>query len=158
MSSSTLGAVVLKLLVVAGTIMVGLGTYLLVMQSRSVLYRYFEAGSPTKEPAFVIFNPFRDRHPENVAEIFLQRMKEGKCQDVMSELIHDIQYQQDTCEHERTNSLTSWQLRNRADEPQSVRLYYQVGREKFPDLKGQVWVTVEKRGDQWQVTRYDRSY
>jgi hypothetical protein len=32
-------------------------------------------------------------------------------------------------------------------QPQGVRLYCQVGRQKCPDLKGQVWVTVEKRGE-----------
>ena len=157
MSSSTLGAVGHKLLIVAAMLMLGI-VALFVMQSRSVLYRYFEAGSSTKEPVFAIFNPFRDRQPERSAEGFLRRLKEGDCQSAMSELVHELQYQQDTCEHERTNTLTSWRLRNRTDEPQSVRLYYEVGRQKYPDLKGQVWVTVEKRGDQWLVIRYDRSY
>ena len=156
MSSS--GTVVLKLLIVAATLMLGIAAYLFVMQSRSVLYRYFEAGNPTKEPAFAIFNPFRDRQPERSAEGFLQRLNVGDCESAMSGLAQELQYQKDTCEHEKTNPLTSWRIRNRTDEPQSVRMYYQVGRQKYPDLKGQVWITVEKRGDQWQVTRYDRSY
>jgi len=158
MSSPSSGAVVIKLVILAATLMLGIVAYLFVMQSGPVLYRYFEAGSPTREPAFTIFNPFRDRHPERSAEDFLQRLKDGDCQSPMAGLAHGLQYQQDTCEHEKTNALTSWQLRNRTDEPERVRMYYQVGRQKHPDLKGQVWVTVEKRGDQWQVTRYDRSY
>ena len=134
--------------------MVGLAAYLLIMQSRSVLYRYFEAGSPTKEPAFVIFNPFRDRHPERVAEVFLERMKDGECNSLMSGFKNDPQYLQDTCERENTNRLTSWRIRNRTDEAQSVKMYYQVDGHNYSD--GQLWMTVEKRGDQWQVTRYDR--
>ena len=158
MSSSSYGAVVLKLLILAATLMLGIVAYLFVMQSRSVLYRYFETGSPTKEPVFAIFNPFRDRLPERSTENFLQRLKDGACQSAMSGLAYELQYQQETCEHEMTNALTTWRLTNRTDEPQSVRLYYQVGRKKYPDLKGQVWLTVEKRGNHWEVTRYDRSY
>ena len=158
MRSSSSGVVVIRLLIVAATLMLGMVAYLFVMQSRSVLYRYFEAGNPTKEPAFTIFNPFRDRHPEKSAENFLQRLKEGDCQSAMSGLAYELQYQQDTCEHEKTNALTSWRLRNRTDESESVRIFYQVGRQKYFGLEGQVWMTVEKRGDQWQVTRYDRSY
>jgi hypothetical protein len=158
MSGSSSGAVVLKLLSVTAALILGILAYLFLMQSRSVLYRYFEVGNPIKEPAFAIFNPFRDHQPERSAEHFLKRLKDGDCQSAMSGLADGLQYQQDTCEHEKTNTLTSWRLRNRTDEPQSVRMYYQVGRQKYLGLKGQVWVTVEKRGDRCQVTRYDRWY
>jgi hypothetical protein len=154
MSSSSSGAVVLKLLIVTATLILGIVAYLFLMQTRSVLYRYFEAGSATKEPAFVIFNPFRDRHPERVAEVFLGRMKEGECKSLMAGFKNEPQYLQDICERENTNRLTSWRLRNRTDEAQSVKMYYQVDGQNYSD--GQLWLTVEKRGDQWQVTRYDR--
>ena len=154
MSSSSSGAVVLKLLVVAATLMLGIVGYLFLMQSRSVLYRYFETGNPTKEPAFVIFNPFRDRQPERVAEFFLGRMKDGECKSLMSGFENEPQYLQDICERENTNSLRSWSLRNRTDEAQSVKMFYQVDGQNHSD--GQLWLTVEKRGDQWLVTRYDR--
>lgn len=157
MPSPSPGAVP-KLLIVATTLVLVVAAYLFVMQSRSVLYRYFEAGSPTREPAFAIFNPFRDRQPEKSAGEFLQQLKEGNCQRAMSGLAHEIQYQEDTCDHEKTNTLTSWRLRNRTDEPQSARLYYLVGRKSYKGLEGQVWVTVQKRGNEWKVTRYDRSY
>jgi hypothetical protein len=158
MSRYNQGGIALKLLMFVATLMLGIVVYLFVMHSHSVLYRYFEAGNPTKEPAFVIFNPFRGRQPERSAESFLRRLKDGDCQRAMSELSHQLQYQQETCEHEKTNPLTSWRLRNRTDEPQSVRMYYLVERKNYNGLEGQIWITVEKHGEQWQVTRYDRSY
>lgn len=157
MSSSTSGAVGLKLLSGAAVLILSI-VILFIMQSDSVLYRYVEVGDPTKEPAFAIFNPFRDRQPEKSAEDFLLRLKHGDCQSAMSELVHRLQYQQDTCEHEKSKTLTTWRLRNRTDEHQSVRMYYLVGRQTYRDLRGQVWVTVEKRGNRWHVIRYDRSY
>src|ERR1044072_3020850 len=158
MSRYNQGGIALKLLMFVATLMLGIVVYLFVMHSHSVLYRYFEAGNPTKEPAFVIFNPFRGRQPERSAESFLRRLKDGDCQRAMSELSHQLQYQQETCEHEKTNPLTSWRLRNRTDEPQSVRMYYLVESKNYNGLEGQIWITVEKHGEQWQVTRYDRSY
>lgn len=77
---------------------------------------------------------------------------------MISELNDHVEHQRETCEHERTNGLTSWQLRNRTDESQSVRMYYEVRRQEYADLKGPVWITVVKRGERWQVTRYDRYY
>lgn len=67
----------IKLLVLASLVTLSALASLFVLQSRPVVYRYYEAGNPIKEPAFVIFNPFRDRRPEKSAAEFLQRLKWG---------------------------------------------------------------------------------
>ena len=64
----------------------------------------------------------------------------------MSALVHELQYQQGTCEHENTNTLTSRRLRNQTDES---GLITGSGAKKYNGLGGQVWITVERRGDKW---------
>jgi hypothetical protein len=90
--------VVLKVLVFAVVIVLGLAAYLYYQRSRSVLFRYVEAGNPVKEPAFAIFNPFRDRSSEESAEAFLEVIKAGQCEQAMSGVPGALQHRQETCE------------------------------------------------------------
>lgn len=135
-------------------------TYFFVTRSRPVVSGYVLRGDPVKEPSFAIFNPFRDRKPEQRADEFLTRLQKGDCESAMRELspAASVDYQTTTCERERTLRLRSWKLQNRRDENNRVRLYYEVTREQYSDNVGQIWVTVEKGRDDWQVTRYDRYY
>jgi hypothetical protein len=118
----------------------GLAAYLYYQRSRSVLYRYVEAGNPVKEPAFAIFNPFRDRSPEHGAEAFLEAVKAGQCERAMSALSDKPESRQEVCEREKGSPLMSWQLKNRTDEIQKVRMYYRVNRNIYDDYQGQLWV------------------
>lgn len=154
------GTIAIKLLIVLLVVVVSVLTFLFAMNSRSVIYRHSWPGSPSKEPAFTIFNPFRDRRPEKRATEFLVRLKNGDCENAMRELSqsYSAEYQQRTCERERTLRLLSWKLKNRTDENNKVRLYYEVNRQEYKDNRGQVWVTLEKAGEDWHVTRYDSAY
>jgi hypothetical protein len=59
----------------------------------------------------------------------------------------------------RANAATGLlELKNRTDENDNVKFYYEVNRQEYKDSRGQVWVTVEKVGDNWRVTRYDTNY
>jgi hypothetical protein len=157
--SSLQKGVALKVGVFAAAVMLGtIATYLYAVRSTSVLYAYVEAGSPTKEPAFSIFNPFRDRGPERSAEEFLELLKAGQCAQAMAALPVNPERRQDTCEREGSYPLASWSLGNRRDEPQKVIMYYRVKRENLNDIRGPVWVTVEKQGGRWHVTRYESIY
>ena len=150
--------VVLKVLVVAVVLVLGLVAYLFYQRSRSVLYRYVEAGNPVQEPAFAIFNPFRDRSPEHSAEAFLEVIKAGQCERAMSALPDMPEYRQDICEREKGSPLMSWRLKNRTDEPQKVRMYYRVNRKTYDGYQGQVWVTLEKHGEDWLIKHYECFY
>lgn len=80
------------------------------MRSRSVLYRFNEKGEPVKEPAFSIFNPFRDRGPENSGDIFLKLLKDGKCEEVIASLSVKTENRQELCGREANSPLVAWKL------------------------------------------------
>lgn len=149
-----------KLLVVLLVVSFGIVGCLFAMRSRSVLYRYFLVGNPSKEPEFAIFNPFRDRQPETSAAEFLTSLQNGDCKSVMRELSqsYSAEYQQTTCEKDQTNGLLSWKLTNRTDEIAKVSLYYRVWRKGSSGVHGNVWLTLDKAAGDWRVTRYDRAY
>jgi hypothetical protein len=155
---STWKGAALKGLVFAASVVLGVAAYLYYARATPVLFRYVEAGNPTKEPAVAVFNPFRDREPESSAETFLAQLKAGECERTMAALSRTAQSIQETCDREGRYPLTAWRLKNRTDEPHRVRMYYQVGRNNSNNLQGQVWITVEKDGEQWQVTRYESIY
>lgn len=157
-TSHTGKGVALKVLIFAAALMLGIATYLYSVRSTPVLYRHILKGNPVKEPDFTIFNPFRDRSPERSAEAFLELMKASQCEQAMSVLPDTPEYRQEICEREKESPLMSWQLTNRNDEPQKVRMYYWVKRQTYSGYQGQLWITVEKGGEQWQVTRYESWY
>lgn len=147
--------VVPKVMVFAVVLLLALAAYLYNQRSRSVLYRYVEAGDPIKEPAFAIFNPFRDQGPERGAETFLEVIKAGQCEQALSLL---PKHNQETCEREKESPLMAWRLSNRTDQPERVRMYYRVNRETYEGYQGQLWVTLEKHGEDWKVVQYECFY
>ena len=157
-ASSTRKGVALKVLTFIVAAMLGTAAYLYFVRSSPVLYKNVEAGDPVKEPTFSIFNPFRDRSPEHSAEAFLKQLRAGQCEQATVALSVLPERRQDICERERRSPLASWRLKNRTDEPQKIKMYYQVKAENHNDLQGQAWVTVEKQGEKWQVTSYERFY
>lgn len=150
--------VALKVSVLAVALLLGIAAYLYYQRSRAVLYRYIEVGDPVKEPAFSIFNPFRDRSPEHSAEVFLEVIKAGQCGRAMSALPDTPEHRQEVCEREKASPLMSWRITNRSDESQKSRMYYRVKRSTYDGYQGQMWVTLEKHGNDWQVTRYECFY
>jgi hypothetical protein len=131
---------------------------LYLMRSKSVVYKFVESGTPGGRPVISIFNPFRDRQPENCAAAFLESMKAGQCEHLMAGLAVDMEYRQYICKQERTNALMVWNLKGREDSLRKVKLYYFVGRRHYAGAEGQLWVTVEERDSQWQVTNYECWY
>jgi hypothetical protein len=150
--------VALKVLVFVVVLLLALFAYLYYQSSRSVLYRYVEAGNPVKEPAFAVFNPFRDHSPERSAETFLKIIKDGQCEQAMSAVPGTLEHRQDTCEHEKESPLMAWRLTNRIDQPERVRMYYRVNRKTYDGHQEQLWVTLEKHGENWEVMQYECFY
>ena len=37
-------------------------------------------------------------------------------------------------------------------------MYYKVNRKTYDGYQGQLWVTLEKHGENWQVTQYESFY
>ena len=150
--------VAVKLLVFSLALLIGIAAYLYSMRSRSVLYRIGERGDPVKEPAFSLFNPFRDRAPERSAEAFLTLLMQGQCAQATSVLPATPEDHQERCEREANSPLMAWQLTNRSDNSQAIRMSYRAQRRSYDGYQGQLWITVEKRGGDWQVTKYECFY
>jgi hypothetical protein len=147
----------LRLLVLA-TIGVGIIVVALYLsRSKAVLYGFVEGGSPTGEPVFSVFNPFRDRDPERCAEAFLALLKAGRCKDAVSTLEDEQSYREYICEQEKDVPLSGWRLLNRSYEGAALKLYYWDWTPGI-DVNGELWVTVDKRDGQWRVTDYERWY
>ena len=148
----------LKVMILVVVLLVAFAAYLYHQRSRSVLYRYIEAGNPVKEPAFAIFNPIRDHSPEDSAEAFLDVIKAGQCERAISALPGTLQGHQETCEREKESPLMAWRLANRTDQPEKVRIYYRVNRKDYEGYQGQLWISLEKHGEDWRVTQYECFY
>lgn len=150
--------VAVKVLIFAAAVIVGMAAYLYSERAKPVLYAYYYAGDPLREPAFTIFNPFRDRGPERGAEAFLEMLRAGRCEQAVAGLAVTDEYRQDTCEREKKYPLVSWRLMNRTEMPQGVKMYYHVWRDNHRDGYGSMWVTVGERGGRWEATDLDRFY
>ena len=110
------------------------------------------------DPSLVIFNPFRDRGPEQCSESFLQGMRSGNCTEVMTLPAAKDKYVHDICQEEALYPLISWQLGSRRDSAGQSRIYYRVLRTVYKGFIGRVWVTVRKVDHQWKVTDYECWY
>ena len=148
----------LKVMVLIIAALLAITGYLYHQRSTAVLYRYVEAGDPVKEPAFAIFNPFRDRSPERSAEAFLTATRAGQCAQAMSPLVASSQHKQEVCEREQRYPLVDWRLANRTDQPDRTRMYYRAARTAYEGYEGQLWVTLEKSGEDWKVVQYECFY
>lgn len=147
----------LKILVVSGILAaVGLIS-LYLMRARAILYSDDGSADPVGESSFSIFNPFRDHSPERTAEAFLEALRLGQCVQVIARLAIDQSDAQYICSKETEHPLRSWQLRNRHDEPEKVKMFYWHWRAN-PDYHDRLWVTVEKHSGQWQVVNYECIY
>lgn len=136
----------------------GIVAYSYSMRASPVLYRFSEKGDPVKEPVFSIFNPFRDREPENRAESFLTLLKDGKCEEATAILTFTPERRQEVCNQEANSPLLGWKLTNRTDNYDTTRMYYRARRKHYDGYQGQVWITVEKHGSYWQITKYECFY
>lgn len=145
------------MLVVSATLIAVILVALYLMRSTSILYSSGASADPVGEPGFSIFNPFRDHSPERTAEAFLEGLRSGQCERVIAGLPVDQQYAQYICSKETEHHLTSWQLRNRHDEPGSVKMFYWHWRADA-DYHDRLWVIVEKHNEQWQVVNYECIY
>ena len=96
----------------------------------------------------VLWNPFREREPERIAEAFLSDLRKNQC-SADSEI----------CRNALTNQrVSNWQLAFRKDTGREVTLYFKLtkygGAPKF-ELLGQGAITLESLGTKWSLTSYD---
>jgi hypothetical protein len=108
---------------------------------------------------FVIFNPLRDRGPEQCAARFLALLRDGKCEQSIGTLRDSSRRLETLCREESEHRLTHWDMIDMKDESGKMRLHFKVFRASYGENGwGNVWVTVERSEQGWQVSDYEAWY
>ena len=134
-------------------------TSLYLTRSKSVLLRFGESDTKsTGGPSFVLFNPLRDRVPEQQAAAFLELVKVQPCAQALADLSLNQERVQYLCQMEGEHRLVSWRLADREESGSKAKVFYWTRRAPSADFKSQLWVTMEKTGGQWKVVNYESWY
>ena len=131
-----------------------------------VLARSEDRDPLTGLPVSIKMNPLRDRSTEKAANTFLRELRDGHCDELLSKWEHDYhkKYAKYICSSEAQHPLLSWELVDWEEAAPLVILHY---RGKRPSNAGPAQpgidqdlftLTVEHKGGEWVVTKYDAMY
>jgi hypothetical protein len=115
-------------------------------------------------PNSISLNPLRDRTSEREAAKFIRGMRDGNCKEELSAWEKDYRkkYADFICDSEARHPLLSWEVAEWEDTPPLRILRYRGKRRNAPDQKGTYEelfsVTLERKGGDWVVTKYDAMY
>jgi hypothetical protein len=115
-------------------------------------------------PNSISLNPLRDRSSEREAAKFIRSLRDGNCKEALANWGKDYRkkYAAFICESEARHPLISWEVADWEDTPPLRILRYRGKRRDAPDQKGTYKelfsVTLEKKGGEWVVTKYDSMY
>jgi hypothetical protein len=129
-----------------------------------VLSRSDDHDPLTGLPNNITMNPLRDRTTERAAGKFLHEMREGRCNDLLSQWEHDYRkkYAHFICDSEAQHPLLSWDLVEWEAAPPLIILHYRGKRRNAAGQPGTYQelftVTTENKGGEWLVTKYDAMY
>jgi hypothetical protein len=102
----------------------------------------------------VVFNPLRDRAPEQAAETLLLEIRRGN----MTSPSSVAQISMDISAREKRYPLRAWKLVNRKDRSSEVTLFYRTARDSSSQFDSPVIVQVELRNGRWLVTGFNPVY
>jgi len=129
-----------------------------------VLARSDEHDTLSGVPISISLNPLRDRTSERVANKYLDAMRDGQCQEVLTSWEKDYRrkYAKFICDSEAKHPLLSWKLVDWEEAPPLRILHYRgkrrsntVGPGTYKELFS---VTLENKDGEWEVTKYDAMY
>ncbi|HXP16747.1 MAG TPA: hypothetical protein VN868_06565 [Terriglobales bacterium] len=115
-------------------------------------------------PNSISLNPLRDRTSEREAAKFIRSMRDGNCPEALSAWEKDYRkkYADFICDSEARHPLLSWEVAEWEDTPPLRILHYRGKRRNAPHQKGTYEelfsVTLERKGGDWVVTKYDAMY
>ena len=128
----------------------------LYLSHSTVIFRYKDnAAVDPADELFVLFNPFRSREPEVVAESLLNQLKQGHCDAALTTLPEERSSY--ICERERDHKLTGWTLVDRSDEPGTTTLHFKAYRADS-SVYGNTWIVLSKQANGWQVSGIESWY
>lgn len=137
-------------------VIVGLAALLFLMRSHPVLLRV-PPDSNIRPRYYCLLNPFRDKAPENVAETYLNKLREGQV-DVISTYIGE---RKDIPEKEKQWPIQSWRVGNREDITDQSELMYWVKRGNGYFTEGyeeEVHFRMVRSGGNWEVKSFSAIY
>jgi len=129
-----------------------------------VLARSEEHDPLTGLPVSIKMNPLRDRTIEHSANLFLRQLRDGHCDQLLSEWEHDYRkkYAHYICNSEAQHPLQSWELAEWEVAPPLTILHYRGKRlihTGQPDTYKELFtVTLDHKDGQFAVTKYDAMY
>jgi hypothetical protein len=129
-----------------------------------VLARSEEHDPLTGLPVSIKMNPLRDRTIERSTNKFLRELRDGHCDELLSQWEHDYRrkYAHFICTSEAQHPLLSWELAEWESAPPLTILHYRANRLNAPGQSTtyteQMTVTTEDKDGQWVVTKYDAMY
>jgi hypothetical protein len=127
---------------------------LFVFRRHTVLFTLHEAGDVNEEPAFIVFNPFRDRNPESTAEHFMRLLSSEQCLGLVSPIRGE--YAGNICEREQKFISTQFRLTSRKDTGDSVDVSFEVKRQNSPASVSRL--TIRRVNQVWKVIDYQPVY
>ncbi len=132
-----------------------------------VLARSEDKDPLTGLPVTIKMNPLRDRSTEKAANKFLRDLRDGHCDDLLAKWEHDYhkKYAKYICKSETDHPLLSWELVDWEDASPLIILHYRGKRlsNAGPDHPGVdqndlFTLTMEHKGVEWSVSKYDAMY
>ena len=138
--------------------MLALGA-LILASAHPVIYAFRESGNPTGDVSWAIFNPFRDRAPEQSSEFILKSLQSGLAKDVFGKLTHlKPSYVHYFAKKEAEYPITAWKLISREDTKNSVRLLYTAVRGGSNGVASPIWITVQSNQGDWEPINFEAWY
>jgi hypothetical protein len=143
-------------------VLLGFFVYLMWLNSQPpVLAKSVEIDPLTKVPVSISLNPLRDRSSERVASEFLRGMHDGQCQKQLADWEKDYRkrYAAFICDSEAKHPLLSWKVVDWEDRPPLRILHYSAKRRGDNSTYDELLsVTLDSRGGEWAVTKYESLY
>ena len=106
-------------------------------------------------PLVIIFNPFRDKKPEIIAESFLQSLRDGKCLESTSSFTNERATE--ICNNQLRYPLLEWEIIDLKEENGTYLLIY---KHKSKNALGtedmRIWV--KKNEQNWKVVNFIIGY
>jgi len=118
---------------------------------RPVLFTFTDV-SDIPRPSITVFNPLRNRAPEQLAEQMLNELRRGDVDAAMAR-VHGGG-SREIADKERRYRLRRWKLVNRIDAADKVTLYYRTDRGVSGNLDSDAFVFLEQQKRGWLIRDY----